>query len=72
MLYQILPEIKFQIGRNLMWDLQSKRQGNHIFFLARGCVMMRQPKTMKEDAHDKVTDRSIPFSQNPAALESPC
>jgi carbamoyltransferase len=49
-----------------------KRQGNHIFFLARGCVMMRQPKTMKEDAHDKVTDRSIPFSQNPAALESPC
>jgi hypothetical protein len=50
----------------------SKRQSNHIFFLARGCVMMRQPKTMKEDTHDKVTDRSIPFSQNPAALESPC
>ncbi len=33
-----------------------KRQRNHIFFRARDYVTMRQPKIIKEAAHDNITD----------------
>jgi hypothetical protein len=44
---------------------------NHIFFSASVHVMMRQPKTIKEDAHDK-TNRPEQATLQPATLAGTC
>jgi hypothetical protein len=62
--------LQWRCGNNYSTTLIRKRQSNHIFFLACGCVTMGQPEKIKEDAHGKVTNRTAQPVQYPATLES--
>ena len=54
-----------------LWQDRRKRQINRIFFITGTCVMMGQPETIKEDAHDKA-DQSEQASPQPATLAGTC
>ncbi len=67
----MFPEYLDLSQQILSVPFKRKRQINRIFFITGTYVMMGQPETIKEDAHDRA-DQSEPASLPPATLAGTC